>query len=238
MCRRHAGDPGGRGHRGALNANASAFAPHGSGIAVDVDCAEGEPKIVGSHVLLAVGRRPNTDDLGLDKAGVQTDARGYIVVDDQFAPACRASGRWATATAAARSPTPPTTTSRSSRPTCSTATAQGQRPDPRLRALHRPAARPRRHDRGGGAQVRPARRCRRRPMTHVGRAVEKGETQGFMKIVVDAETERILGAAILGTGGDEAIHGFSTSCTPERRTRRYTRHAHPSDRQRVGADDA
>ena len=47
-----------------------------------------------------------------------------------------------------------------------------------------------------------------RPMTRVGRAAEKGETQGLMKVVVDAETRRILGAAILGTGGDEAIHGI------------------------------
>ena len=68
------------------------------------------------------GRRPNTDDLGLDTAGVATDERGYITVDDQLRPTCRASGRWATATAAAPSPTPPTTTSRSSPPTCSTAT--------------------------------------------------------------------------------------------------------------------
>ena len=58
------------------------FKPHPDGAAVDVDCTSGEPIVVGSHVLLAVGRRPNTDDLGLDKAGVAADARGYIVVDD------------------------------------------------------------------------------------------------------------------------------------------------------------
>ena len=81
----------------------------------------GRAEEIGSHVLLAVGRQPNTDDLGLDKAGVAVDARGYITVDDSCAPMCRASGRWATATAAALSPIPPTTISRSSPPICWTA---------------------------------------------------------------------------------------------------------------------
>ena len=92
---------------------------------VGVDCATGEPEVVGSHVLLAVGRRPNTDDLGLDAAGVAVDARGYIMVDDDFAPASPTSGRSATATAAAPSRTPPTTISRSSPRTCSTAPSAG-----------------------------------------------------------------------------------------------------------------
>ena len=135
---------------------------------------------------------PNTDDLGLERAGVATDERGYITGRRSAArPTCRASGRWATATAAAPSRTPPTTTSRSSPPTCSTASdRKRQRPHPGLRALHRSAARPRRHDRG--ARRAPAGRpllIGTRPMTRVGRAVEKGETQGFMKVVVDAETQ-------------------------------------------------
>ena len=106
-----------------LGAECIRFAPRGAAIAVGVDCADGAPEVIGSHVLLAIGRRPNTDDLGLEAAGVATDARGYIAVDDALAHhRSPASGRWATATAAAPSPTPPTTTSRSSRPTCSTAT--------------------------------------------------------------------------------------------------------------------
>ena len=92
------------------------FKPHADGVAVDVDCASGEPAAVGSHVLLAVGRRPNTDDLGLDRAGVVVDDRGYIVVDESLATNVPASGRWATATDAGPSPTQPTTTMRSSPP--------------------------------------------------------------------------------------------------------------------------
>ena len=65
------------------NAKCISLAPHAKGVAVSVDCPEGAPEVIGSHVLLAVGRRPNTDDLGLDKAGVATDARGYIMVDDE-----------------------------------------------------------------------------------------------------------------------------------------------------------
>ena len=98
------------------------FEPRGAEIAVGVNCAAGEPEVLGSHVLLAVGRRPNTDDLGLEAAGVKVDAHGYIVVDDVSEDQRRrTSGRSATATAAAPSPTPRTTISRSPRRTCSTA---------------------------------------------------------------------------------------------------------------------
>src|SRR5262249_29776926 len=58
------------------------LARHTEGVAVGVDCAGGEPEVIGSHVLLAVGRTPNTADLGLDRAGVATDARGFVTVDN------------------------------------------------------------------------------------------------------------------------------------------------------------
>ena len=100
------------------------LAPHERGVAVGVDCADGAPDVVGSHVLLAVGRRPNTDDLGLDTRR-RRDRRARLHQGRRHAspPTCPASGRSATATAAAPSPTPPTTTSRSSPPTCSTASS-------------------------------------------------------------------------------------------------------------------
>ncbi len=69
------------------------LAPHARGVEVGVNCVEGEPTSVGSHVLLAVGRRPNTDDLGLEAAGVERDARGYIKVDDGLSTS--APGVWA-----------------------------------------------------------------------------------------------------------------------------------------------
>ena len=96
------------------------LAPHAHGVAVGVDCASGDPEIIGSDVLLAVGRRPNTDDLGLDKAGVAVDSRGYIEVDDGLATGRRASGRLATVTAGAPLLTRRTMISRSSPRICST----------------------------------------------------------------------------------------------------------------------
>jgi pyruvate/2-oxoglutarate dehydrogenase complex dihydrolipoamide dehydrogenase (E3) component len=92
--------------------------PHADGVAVSVDCASGNRQIMASHVLLALGRTPNTDDLGLEAAGIKTDARGFVVVDDWLRTA---SGRSATATGAARSPTPPTATPTWWPPTCSMA---------------------------------------------------------------------------------------------------------------------
>ena len=123
------------------------------------------------------------------------------------APTWPASGRSATATVAAPSRTPPTTTSRSSRRTCSTtaravsATAYRPTLSTSIRRSVAPASpTPRYAKRGRPALVG------QRPMTSVGRAVEKGEAQGFMKVTVDAESREILGAAVLGPGGDEAIH--------------------------------
>jgi pyruvate/2-oxoglutarate dehydrogenase complex dihydrolipoamide dehydrogenase (E3) component len=135
------------------------------------------------------GRRPNTDDLGLDKAGVETDARGYIVVDDELRT--NAPGIWALGDCNGKRRLHPhrlqRLRDRRGQP-ARRRSAPRQRPHHRLRALHRSAARPRRHDRGRGAGRRAPLLVGMRPMTRVGRAIEKGETQGFMKVVVDAET--------------------------------------------------
>ena len=185
------------------------FAPHPEGIAVGVDCTAGAPEIIGSHVLLAVGRRPNTDDLGLDKAGVATDARGYIEVDDSLAT--NVPGIWAIGDCNGRGAFTHTAYNDfeivaanlldgETRKVSDRIPAYGLFIDPPLGRVGMTLAQAR-------ASGRPL-LVGRRPMTRVGRAIEKGETLGFMSVIADAETRRILGAAILGTSGDEAIHGI------------------------------
>ena len=160
----------------------------------------GAPEVSGTHLLLAVGRRPNTDDLGLEKAGVAVDERGYIVVDDQLRT--NVPGIWALGDCNGKGAFTHTSLQRfrncggqssGQRP------APGQRPHPCLCSVHRSAAGTRGPDRerksaspGGGRWLG------KRPMTKVARAVEKGETQGFMKIVVDAEDTRNPGRRDLG----------------------------------------
>jgi pyruvate/2-oxoglutarate dehydrogenase complex dihydrolipoamide dehydrogenase (E3) component len=191
------------------NATCIGFKTHADGVAVDVDCTSGEPVVVGSHVLLAVGRRPNTDDLGLDRAGVTVDERGTIKVDDALAT--NVPGIWALGDCNGRGAFTHTAYNDyeivaanlldgSARKVSSRIPAYALYIDPPLGRV--------------GLSETEARRSSRkllvskRPMTRVGRAIEKDETKGFMKIVADAETKQILGAAILGTGGDEAIHGI------------------------------
>jgi len=185
------------------------FRPHPDGVAVDVDCTSGEPAVVGSHVLLAVGRRPNTDDLGLDKAGVAADARGYIVVDDGLA--ATVPGIWALGDCNGRGAF--THTAYNDYEIVATNLLDGgnRRVSDRIPAYALYVDPP--LGRVGLSETAATRTGRKllvskRPMTRVGRAIEKGETKGFMKVVADAETKQILGAAILGAGGDEAIHGI------------------------------
>ena len=184
------------------------LAPHERGVEVGVDCEEGEPSSVGSHVLLAVGRRPNTDDLGLEAAGVETDARGYIKVDDQLAT--NVPGIWALGDCNGRGAFTHTAYNDFEIIAANLLDGESRRVSDRVPAyalyVDPPLGRAGMTEREARATGRPL-LIGSRPMSRVGRAVEKGETQGLMKVVVDAETRRILGAAILGTGGDEAIHG-------------------------------
>ncbi|MGK6311676.1 FAD-containing oxidoreductase [Neorhizobium sp. DT-125] len=184
------------------------FRKDGDRVAVGVNCTEGAPEVIGSDILLAVGRRPNTDDLGLDKAGVETDARGYIKVDDHLAT--NVEGIWAMGDCNGRGAFTHTAYNDfeiiaanlfdgESRKVSDRLVGYGLYIDPPLGRVGMSETEARK----AGKKVLVG----RRPMTQVGRAVEKGETQGFMKIVADAETRQILGAAILGTGGDESIHG-------------------------------
>ncbi|HKH28953.1 MAG TPA: FAD-dependent oxidoreductase [Sphingomicrobium sp.] len=178
------------------------------GGAVSVDCTSGEPEIVASHVLLAVGRRPNTEDLGLDRAGIATDARGYITVDDGLATSV--PGIWALGDCNGRGAFTHTAYNDFEIIAANLLDGEQRRVKDRIPAyalyIDPPLGRV-------GMTVAQARATGRslligeRPMTRVSRAIEKGETKGFMQVVVGAETHKILGAAILGTGGDEAIHG-------------------------------
>ena len=185
------------------------FAPHAAGVAVAVDCTAGEPEIVGSHALLAVGRRPNTDDLGLDKAGVATDPRGYIHVDDQLAT--NVPGIWALGDCNGRGAFTHTAYNDFEIVAANLLDGKARGVSQRIPAyalfIDPPLGRvgiTETEARASGRQLLVG----HRPMTRVGRAVEKDETKGFMKVVVDAQTSRILGAAILGISGDEAIHGL------------------------------
>lgn len=184
------------------------LARHEQGVAVTLDCSHGPPLAVGSHVLLAVGRRPNTDDLGLEEAGVTTDARGYIAVDEGLATSV--PGIWALGDCNGRGAF--THTAYNDFEIVAANLLDGAHHEVRERVpayalyIDPPLGRVGVTQAQARATGRPL-LIGRRPMTRVSRAVEKGETQGFMKVVVDAESKRILGAAILGTGGDEAIHG-------------------------------
>ena len=185
-----------------------AVAPHEHGVAVGVDCAEGAPTIVGSHLLLAVGRRPNTDDLGLDRAGVVTDARGYISVDDTLAT--NVPGIWALGDCNGRGAFTHTAYNDFEIVAANLLDGEHRRVSDRIPGyalyIDPPLGRVGMTLDQARASGRPL-LTGKRPMSRVGRAVEKDETLGFMTVVADAETRKILGAAILGTTGDEAIHG-------------------------------
>ncbi len=185
------------------------FKRHPDGVSVGVDCTSGAPAVVGTHVLLAVGRRPNTDDLGLDKAGVSADARGYIVVDDGLSTT--APGIWALGDCNGRGAFTHTAYNDYEIVAANLLDGGNRRVSDRISAYALYVDPP--LGRVGLSETEATRTGRKllvskRPMTRVGRAIEKGETKGFMKVVADAETKQILGAAILGAGGDEAIHGI------------------------------
>jgi pyruvate/2-oxoglutarate dehydrogenase complex dihydrolipoamide dehydrogenase (E3) component len=195
----------------------------------------GAAPIAGTHLLVAVGRQPNTDDLGLQAAGVQTDARGYIVVDDQLKT--NVEHIWAMGDCNGKGAFTHTSYNDFEIVAANLLDGDSGAP-PRLVSdrittyalyIDPPLGR-------AGMSVSQVRASGRkaligkRPMTRVGRAVEKGETQGFMKVVVDAETDEILGAAILGVGGDEAIHAILDvmSAKAPYTTLARTMHIHPT----------
>ena len=190
------------------NAECIAFAPHAEGAVVKVDCTSDDKEIVASHVLLAVGRRPNTDDLGLEQAGIKTDQHGYIIVDDRLAT--NVPGIWALGDCNGRGAFTHTAYNDFEIIAANLLDGAQRRVSSRIPGYalftDPPLGRVGMTDAQARASGRPL-LISKRPMTRVGRAVERDETQGFMKVIADADTRRILGAAILGVGGDEAIHG-------------------------------
>jgi pyruvate/2-oxoglutarate dehydrogenase complex dihydrolipoamide dehydrogenase (E3) component len=185
------------------------LAPHDRGVAVGVECESGTPEVLGSDVLLAVGRRPNTDDLGLEGIGVATDARGYITVDDGLATTV--PGIWALGDCNGRGAFTHTAYNDFEIVAANLLDGEQRKVSARIPGyalyVDPPLGRVGLTETQARATGRPL-LIGRRPMSRVGRAIEKGETEGLMKVVVDAETQQILGAAILGTSGDEAIHGI------------------------------
>ena len=190
-----------------LNATCIALASQGNDVVARVDCETDPKEVQGSHVLLAVGRRPNTDDLGLEKAGVEMDKHGYIGVDDQLRTSV--PGIWALGDCNGKGAFTHTSYNDFEIVAANLLDNDARRVSDRYTAyavyIDPPLGRAGMTE----AEVRKSGRqalIGQRPMTRVSRAIEKGETNGFMKIMVDAKTREILGAAILGVGGDEAIH--------------------------------
>ena len=197
------------GVRFAMGAECMSLSLDGQRISVGAACATEQPAIVGSHVLLAVGRRPNTDGLGLDAAGIETDARGYITVDDQ----CRttADGVWAVGDCNGRGAFTHTSWNDHEIVVANLFDNDPRRITDRIPCYALfidPAL-----GRIGMTETEALKTGRKllrakMPMQRVGRAREAGETQGFMKVLVDAESQLLVGAAILGLNGDEVVHGL------------------------------
>jgi len=190
-----------------LNAKCVSLAKRDGGVAVGLTCEEGAPEVVGTQVLLAVGRTPNTSDLGLDRAGVATDHRGFIVVDDQLQT--NVPGIWALGDCNGRGAFTHTSYNDYEIVADNLFNADHRRVSDRIQAYALYIDPPLGRCGMTEAEIRKSGRsalAAKYPMSKVSRANEKGEALGFMKVTVDAETKQILGAAILGVGGDEVIH--------------------------------
>ncbi|HEY2403738.1 MAG TPA: FAD-containing oxidoreductase [Steroidobacteraceae bacterium] len=208
------------------------FEARGQDIAAGVNCAVGQPEeVVGSHVLLAVGRRPNTDDLGVEQAGLKLDAHGYIEVDDQLRT--NVPGIWAMGDCNGKGAFTHTAYNDYEIVAQNLLDGRTRRVSDRIPCYGLFIDPPLGRVGMSESQARAAKRKIRvgqRPMTRVKRAVEKGESQGLMKVIVDADSNEILGAAVLGPGGDEAVHCFidMMSAKEPYTTLRDTVHIHPT----------
>jgi pyruvate/2-oxoglutarate dehydrogenase complex dihydrolipoamide dehydrogenase (E3) component len=186
---------------------------------------------VGSHLLLAVGRRPNTDDLGLEHAGVALDEQGYITVDDQLSTTT--PGIWALGDCNGRGAFTHTAYNDYEIVAANLLDGAARKVSDRIPCyalfIDPPLGRVGLTEAEARAQGHRF-NVGKRPMTRVSRAVEKGETQGFMKVLIDTDSQRILGAAILGVGGDEAVHGIldTMAAGAPFTTLKHAVHIHPT----------
>ena len=190
-----------------LATKCTGLAGRGASIVAQLDAPTGPVEVEATHLLLAIGRQPNTDDLGLNRAGLTVDQRGFIPTDEYLRTAvpniyalgdCNGRGAFTHTSYNDFEIVAANLLDGEHRRVTDRLTTYGLFIDPPLGRI--------------GLTEREVRETGRtaligkRPMTHIGRAIEKGETLGFMKVLIDAETSKILGAAILGTGGDEAVH--------------------------------
>jgi pyruvate/2-oxoglutarate dehydrogenase complex dihydrolipoamide dehydrogenase (E3) component len=199
----------GEGVKFRLGAECLTARTHPQGVAVQVSCDEGPEEEIGTHLLFAVGRRPNTDDLGLEQTGIQTDQFGYIKVDEYLRTA--EPGVWAIGEVNGRGAFTHTSYNDYEIVAANLFDDDPRKVTDRILCyglfIDPPLGRVGMTEREVRQSGRPA-LIGKRMMTRVGRAREFGETRGFIKILVDAETEQILGAAILGLNGDEAVHSL------------------------------
>lgn len=190
-----------------LGASCIDVQPHAQGVSVSVDCVENSQPVVGTHLLLAVGRVPNTHDLGLEHTGVETTKRGLINVDEQLRT--NVDGIWAMGEVNGRGAFTHTSYNDYEIVAANLFDNDPRRVSDRILCyglfIDPPLARIGMTEQQVRESGRPA-LIGKRMMTRVGRAKEFGDTRGFMKVMVDRETEQILGAAIIGMSGDEVIH--------------------------------
>jgi pyruvate/2-oxoglutarate dehydrogenase complex dihydrolipoamide dehydrogenase (E3) component len=214
-----------------LNAKCLSVAKEPGGLSVGLACAEGAPRAQGSHLLLAVGRVPNTDDLGLEAAGVKTDARGYIEVDGMLRSSnprvwalgdCNGKGAFTHTAYNDYEIVADNLLNGAKRKWTDRIPVYALYTDPPLGRVGMSEAEIRKH--GLKALVG------KRPMTRVSRAVEKGETKGFLKIHVEASSKRILGASLLGTSADEVVHSLIDAVYAKMPVEEFQRHVriHPN----------
>ena len=205
--------------------------PHPSGVNIGLECAVSDKQVTGTHLLAAVGRQPNSDGIGLEKAGIETNPRGYITVDDRLGT--NIPGVWALGDVNGRGAFTHTSWNdfeivedilfgSNTRRLSDRFTTYGLFIDPPLGRVGMTEEQARNSGRKVLVGIK--------PMAHIGRAKERDETQGMIKVLVDAESDRFLGAAVLGIGGDEIIGSITNLMYGDVPCREFRKsvHIHPT----------